>query len=121
MVSGRQPPRGLGRALLGALTVAAALAGSTCKVVNEDHCVNQDLPGNTWCRELNSATPYCSPCRRNYHGCVDYEPFACAGYDAELGTSGDGGTASSTAVPTGGSSAGSDGSAGNETSSGTAG
>jgi hypothetical protein len=74
------------RALLfAAAALLAALAGSTCKVVNEDHCANQDVPGNEWCRELNTATPYCSPCRREYHGCVDYEPFACEGYDNEIG------------------------------------
>lgn len=74
------------RVLLGAAVVlAAALAGSTCKVVNEDHCANQEAPGNQFCRELNTATPYCSPCRRDYHGCVDYEPFACEGYTNELG------------------------------------
>jgi hypothetical protein len=71
--------------LVGAAVLFAALAGSTCKVVNEDHCANQDVPGNEWCRELNTATPYCSPCRREYHGCVDYEPFACEGYDNEIG------------------------------------
>jgi hypothetical protein len=74
------------RALLfAAAALLAALAGSTCKVVNEDHCANQDVPGNEWCRELNFATPYCSPCRREYHGCVDYEPYACEGYDNEIG------------------------------------
>ena len=36
-------------------------------------------------RELNRATPYCSPCLRDYHGCVDFEPFACEGYDNEIG------------------------------------
>lgn len=66
------------------VALALGLAGSTCKVVNEDHCANQDVPGNEYCRELNSATPYCSPCRRTYHGCVDFEPFACAGYGREL-------------------------------------
>lgn len=71
--------------LLGAAVLSAALAGTTCKVVNEDHCANQDVPGNEWCRELNIATPYCSPCRREYHGCVDYEPYACEGYDNEIG------------------------------------
>lgn len=74
------------RALLfAAAALLVALAGTTCKVVNEDHCANQEVRGNEWCRELNIATPYCSPCRRDYHGCVDYEPFACAGYDNEIG------------------------------------
>lgn len=86
-----------GRALLGALVLCTALAGTTCKVINEDHCANQDLPGNEWCYELNRATPYCSPCRRDYHGCVDYEPFACEGYDNEIGDPpGDGPSESST-------------------------
>jgi hypothetical protein len=80
------------------VVVLASLAGSTCKVINEDHCANQELPGNEFCLELNTATPYCSPCRREYHGCVDYEPFACGGYDNEIGESqdGDGPSASST-------------------------
>jgi len=80
-----------GRALLtSAVVLAAVLAGSTCKVVNEDHCANQGVPGNEFCVELNTATPYCSPCRREYHGCVDYEPFACEGYDNEIAESQDG-------------------------------
>lgn len=83
------------RVLLGAMALAAALAGTTCKVINEDHCANQDLPGNEWCRELNRATPYCSPCRRDYHGCVDFEPFACEGYDNEIGDTPDDGPAAS--------------------------
>lgn len=78
------------------VVVLAGLAGSTCKVVNEDHCANQDVPGNEFCLELNTATPYCSPCRREYHGCVDYEPFACAGYDNEIGESQEGGGESTT-------------------------
>ncbi len=75
------------RVLGGLAVLAIAMAGSTCKVVNEDHCANQDVRGNDFCRELNTATPYCSPCRREYHGCVDYEPFACAGYDNEVSRS----------------------------------
>lgn len=73
------------RTLGSVMVLVAALAGATCKVVNEDHCANQEVPGNEFCSELNVATPYCSPCRREYHGCVDYEPFACAGYDKEVG------------------------------------
>lgn len=72
--------------------LATLLAGSTCKVPNEDHCANQDVPGNEFCVELNRATPYCSPCRRAYHGCVDYEPYACEGYYDEVAESEDGGT-----------------------------
>jgi hypothetical protein len=68
----------------GAGVLAALLSGSTCKVVNEDHCANQDVPGNRFCRELNRVTPYCSPCRRSYYGCVDYEPFTCEGYADEV-------------------------------------
>ncbi|MCA9712433.1 MAG: hypothetical protein KDK70_41775 [Myxococcales bacterium] len=72
-------------ALLGALAVLGALLlGASCKVVNEDHCANQDVPGNQFCRELNTATPYCSPCNRDFHGCVDFEPFACPGYTNEI-------------------------------------
>jgi hypothetical protein len=86
-----------GRALASALALAAVLAGSTCKVVNEDHCANQEVPGNEFCRELNTATPYCSPCRREFHGCVDYEPYACGGYDNEIGQDdGDGPSESTT-------------------------
>lgn len=94
-----------------AIAVAAAglavlLAGSTCKVLNEEHCANQDVPGNEFCRELNSATPYCSPCRREFFGCVDFEPFACAGYAREIGEDEDGSSGSGT----GEGSSGSDGS-----------
>lgn len=89
-----------GRALVLAAGVVVLLAGSTCKVLDEEHCANQDVPGNEFCRELNRATPYCSPCRREYQGCVDYEPYACAGYDREIGNedggeSSDGGTEAS--------------------------
>jgi hypothetical protein len=71
--------------LCSVVALLAVLTGSTCKVLNEDHCANQDVPGNEFCLELNTATPYCSPCRREYHGCVDYEPYACGGYDNEIG------------------------------------
>jgi hypothetical protein len=79
-----------GRMLLACAVVLLTVAGTTCKVVNEDHCANQAVPGNEFCVELNTATPYCSPCRREYHGCVDFEPFACEGYDNEIGESQDG-------------------------------
>lgn len=81
--------------VLGSVAVlVTAMAGTTCKVLNEDHCANQDIRGNVFCRDLNPATPYCSPCAREYHGCVDYEPFACGGYDNEIGnTQDDGSTA----------------------------
>lgn len=73
------------RAQLAAIFVAAAaFTGATCKVVNEEHCANQEVPGNEFCVELNSATPYCSPCNRDFQGCVDFEPFACPGYSDEL-------------------------------------
>jgi hypothetical protein len=92
------------RGTLGSVMVlAAALAGSTCKVVNEDHCANQEVPGNEFCSELNVATPYCSPCRREYHGCVDYEPFACPGYDKEIGEDEDDGPSESTTTDAPGS------------------
>jgi hypothetical protein len=75
----------LGRTRLAcAVGLGLVLAGSTCKVPNEDHCANQEVPGNEFCLELNRATPYCSPCRREYFGCVEFEPFACAGYDREI-------------------------------------
>lgn len=74
-----------GRARLGAAVILVALLGGTrCKVVNEDHCANQDIPGNVFCQQLSTAAPYCSPCRREFHGCVDFEPFACPGYSNEL-------------------------------------
>ena len=100
-----------GRPLLLALALlSTALAGSTCKVVNEDHCANQDLPGNQWCLELNTATPYCSPCRREFHGCVDFEPYACPGYDDEIAESGDDGDSeTSTGETSTGSGSGSSG------------
>lgn len=98
----------------GAVVLAALVAGSTCKVVNEDHCANQDVPGNQFCRELNLATPYCSPCNRDYHGCVDFEPYACGGYPDEVATTTDA-TASSTSDPSG---TGSDSGSGTPGSSG---
>lgn len=103
-----------GRALLSC--VAALLlvaASSTCKVLNEDHCANQDVPGNEFCRALNTATPYCSPCRRDFHGCVDYEPFACAGYALEQE---DGSTGAQTDGS--GASSGSDGDSGSSSTAG---
>lgn len=108
-----------GRARFGSMVVlAAALAGSTCKVVNEDHCANQAVPGNEFCIELNTATPYCSPCRREYHGCVDYEPFACAGYDHEVGESQDDEAPDSTGEVLGSTSDASSGSGSGSGSSG---
>jgi len=71
----------LAAGLAGALAVG--LTGASCKVVNQDHCANQDVPGNEFCADLNRSTPYCSPCRRDFHGCVDFEPFACPGYADE--------------------------------------
>jgi hypothetical protein len=98
------------RALVaGAVALALLLAGSTCKVLNEDHCANQDVPGNQFCSELNNATPYCSPCNREYHGCVDFEPFACPNYDNEV------------SEPEGGGSSEAGSSEGSQTESDTAG
>ncbi len=71
-------------ALVLASMMAASGATVTCKVINEEHCANQEVPGNEFCRELNTATPYCSPCNRDFQGCVDFEPFACPGYSDEL-------------------------------------
>ena len=65
--------------LVGAATVAA------CRVPNEEHCANQDVPGNQFCRERNPGAPYCSPCERRLRGCVQFEPFACPGYDPDPG------------------------------------
>lgn len=73
--------------LAAAAIVAAVLGGTTCKVVNEDHCANQDIPGNEFCMQLSTAAPFCSPCRREFRGCVDFEPFACPGYNDEIGDS----------------------------------
>lgn len=72
------------RALWIAVVLAVGFAGSTCRVVNQDHCANQDIPGNEFCLEISDATPYCSPCRRDFQGCVDFEPFACPGYANEV-------------------------------------
>ncbi len=88
------------RVLAAAVVLAALAAGSTCKVLNEDHCANQDEPGNDFCRALNRATPYCSPCNRNYHGCVDFEPYACAGYPNEIGAEEDGSSGEASAGST---------------------
>lgn len=71
-------------ALAAAVVVTALGAGTTCKVINEEHCANQSVPGNEFCIELSTATPYCSPCRRDFQGCVDFEPFACPGYADEM-------------------------------------
>ncbi|MEM9458792.1 MAG: hypothetical protein AAGF11_31735 [Myxococcota bacterium] len=99
------------------------LSGVHCKVPNEDHCANQDVPGNEYCLSLSLATPYCSPCRRQFHGCVNFEPFSCAGYIEEIATSTGTGTGTGTASGTGTGSAtdmmtsGVEGSAGPMTSS----
>lgn len=90
-------------AIAGLLALPLVLVGGVhCKVPNEDHCANQDVPGNEYCLSLSLATPYCSPCRRQFHGCVNFEPFSCAGYIEEIatstGTQTGTGTASSTAT-----------------------
>nr|MCH9688811.1 hypothetical protein [Deltaproteobacteria bacterium] len=64
---------------------AVAAMGGSCKVTNEDHCANQAEPGNDFCRALSEASPYCSPCRREFHGCVANPPYSCGGYYDELG------------------------------------
>ena len=81
-----------------AFAIALACAGASasavvgaCKVVNTDHCANKDDPGNDWCRALSSSTPYCSPCEREFHGCVSTEPFACPGYVAVIDDAGENG------------------------------
>ena len=74
----RRPAAALSIALALMLGGAAALS---CKVINEDHCANKELPGNDWCSALSRSTPYCSPCIATFHGCVAFEPFACGGYD----------------------------------------
>jgi hypothetical protein len=71
--------------------LATALA---CRVPNEEHCANQDVAGNQFCRERSPGAPFCSPCERRLQGCVRFEPFACGGYDPDPGetpdaTSGD--------------------------------
>lgn len=84
---------------------ASAVVGA-CKVVNTDHCANKDDPGNDWCRALSTSTPYCSPCEREFHGCVSTEPFACPGYVAVIDNDDDdppAGTAGMTAGALGGS------------------
>lgn len=68
-----------------ALGCAGALAAVACRVPNEEHCANQDVPGNQVCRERNPGAPFCSPCERRLRGCVRFEPFACPGYDPDPG------------------------------------
>lgn len=70
-------------ALLAAASLA--LAGTSCKVLVDDNCANQAVPGNEFCRELyGNAGPYCSPCRRANNGCVETPPFSCQGYYDEV-------------------------------------
>ncbi len=96
-----------------ALGLLGLTAGSSCKVLNEEHCANQDVPGNEFCRELSEASPFCSPCRRELNGCVEYPPYSCGGYYDELAEEQASGTASGTA---GGASMG--GATGNATTGG---
>jgi len=87
--------------------VSALTAGSSCKVLVEDNCANQSVPGNEFCRDLyDSAAPYCSPCRRDLQGCVAAPPFSCEGYydeisdnDPDDGPSTNDGSSSSGATP----------------------
>jgi len=74
------------RYLFVGVIVSALTAGSSCKVLVEDNCANQAVPGNEFCRDLyDSAAPYCSPCRRDLQGCVAAPPFSCEGYYDEIG------------------------------------
>lgn len=106
-------------------TVLLGLASSTsCKVLVEDNCANQPVPGNEFCRELyGNAAPYCSPCRRDNNGCVENPPFSCRGYydevsededdgpdDGESSSEGGGESSTGPEVMTGSSSEGGSGS-----------
>jgi hypothetical protein len=63
--------------------LCVGLGGGACRVPNRDHCANQDVPGDRYCRETTPSLPYCSPCRRKFDGCVEFPPVGCAGYDVE--------------------------------------
>jgi hypothetical protein len=58
-------------------------AGASCRVPNPDHCENQDVPGDRFCREAYPTARYCSPCTRDLQGCVQFPPYACAGYEPD--------------------------------------
>lgn len=76
---------------LAALVLGVALASTSCKVLVEDNCANQSVPGNEFCRELyGNAAPYCSPCRRELNGCVQNPPYSCQGYYDEVSDEDDG-------------------------------
>ncbi len=72
-------------ALALALGFCTAASVAACRVPNEEHCANQDVAGNQFCRERNPGAPFCSPCERRLRGCVEFEPFACPGYDPDPG------------------------------------
>lgn len=117
-------------AWLAAPALGVALGSSvSCKVLVEDNCANQSVPGNEFCRELYGAgAPYCSPCRRELNGCVENPPFSCPGYYDEVSEDDDGlmmdesseGGSSSSSGPATGSGDGSTGTGG-DTTSGTTG
>lgn len=67
--------------LLLVLAAAAFAATAACKIDNPDHCANQDMPGNDWCRSNYASLDYCNPCASDSSGCVRYEPFNCEDYD----------------------------------------
>ncbi|MEX1366790.1 MAG: hypothetical protein AB1Z98_26930 [Nannocystaceae bacterium] len=70
---------------LGGLVLGALLGAVSCKVLVEDNCANQPVPGNEFCRErYGNAASFCSPCRRELNGCVQNPPFSCPGYYDEV-------------------------------------
>lgn len=81
--------RPLSIAIALSLGLIGANAGMGCRVINEDHCANKEIPGNAWCKRLSSSTAFCSPCIAAFHGCIATEPFSCEGYDPQIFDGGD--------------------------------
>lgn len=71
------------------LGLGASSLITACQVINPDHCANQALPGNVWCKNLSKSTPFCSPCVSAFHGCVAFEPVGCGDYDPAVLEGGD--------------------------------
>ncbi len=72
--------------------VAAALAAlllllapSGCRVINADHCLHRAAAHDAWCAHEDPATPFCSPCEADNHGCVAAAPAAdeCPEYEPD--------------------------------------
>jgi hypothetical protein len=77
------------------MALCAGLVAGACRVPNPDHCANQDVPGDRYCAAHTPSLPYCSPCRRDFDGCVEFPPVGCAGYDDEVDMDADASTGAS--------------------------